>query len=109
MNGGESLQLSYDPGKLFGLGESNDQSLGMLDWAKLGLGGLSALGGLYMGMKQYGLQKQAFNAARDQWNKNYEAQRKTINTQLEDRQRARVASNPTAYESVGAYMDKHRI
>lgn len=86
-----------------------DQSLGMLDWAKLGLEGLQSLGGLYMGMKQYGMMKKTFNESREQWNKNYAAQRQTINTQLEDRQRARVASNPGAYESVGSYMDKNRI
>ena len=97
------LRPLIDPTKM------NDQSLGMLDWTKLGLQGLASLGGLYLGMKQYGLQKQALNNARDQWNKNYEAQRKTINSQLEDRQRARVASNPTAYQSVGDYMNKYRI
>ena len=33
----------------------------------------------------------------------------TLNTQMEDRQRARVASNPTAYQSVGDYMNKNGL
>ena len=63
----------------------------------------------YMGMKQYGLAKDALQTSKDQFAKNYAAQRTTTNTMLEDRQRARVASSPNAYESVGTYMDKHRI
>ena len=40
---------------------------------------------------------------------NYGAQKTTINSALEDRQRARVASNSSAYQSVGDYMDKNGI
>ena len=40
---------------------------------------------------------------------NYDAQTITTNSSLEDRQRARVASNAGAYQSVGDYMDKNGI
>jgi hypothetical protein len=63
----------------------------------------------FMGMKQFGLYEDAMQQARDQFNKNYAAQRATTNGQLEDRQRARIASNPGAYESVDAYMARNGI
>lgn len=78
-------------------------------WGGLALGAASALGNSYMGMKQYGLAKDALKENKRQYNQNYAAQRQTVNTQLEDRQRARVASNAGAYQSVGAYMDQNRI
>ena len=73
---------------------------------------LSAAGGLfnaYMGMKQYGLSKNQMNFQKDAFERNYASQRTSLNTQLEDRQRARVASNAGAYQSVGDYMAKNRI
>lgn len=80
-----------------------------MDIGKFGLNALGGIGSMFMGMKQYGLAKDALTASKEQFQKNYAAQRQTLNTQLEDRQRARVASNPGAYESVGSYMDKNRI
>ncbi|WP_152607844.1 hypothetical protein [Acinetobacter sp. A47] len=47
--------------------------------------------------------------AKDSWNKNFEAQRKTTNASLADRQAARVASNPNGYQSVDSYMKKYGI
>lgn len=73
------------------------------------LSGLSSLGNLWMGMKQYNLAKDSLNFQKDSFAKNWEAQTKSYNSQLEDRQRARVASNATDYESVDTYMKKNRI
>lgn len=73
------------------------------------LGVAQGLGNAYMGMQQFGLAKKALAQSKEQFNKNYEAQRTTTNASLEDRQRARVASNAGAYESVGAYMNKNGI
>jgi hypothetical protein len=73
------------------------------------LGGLQSLASLWSGMKQYGLQKEQLAFAKDAFNKNYNNQVQTTNTQLEDRQKARVASNPNAYQSVGDYMAKNRL
>lgn len=78
-------------------------------WGTAGLGILQGLGSAYMGMKQYGLAKDAFAENKRQFGLNYDAQRTTTNSALEDRQRARVASNTGAYESVGSYMDRNRI
>lgn len=80
-----------------------------LDWAKFGLQTLGGLGNLYMGMKSYGAAKRQLAFQQDAFKKNYNAQAQTLNSQMEDRQRARVASNPTAYESVGSYMDKNKL
>ena len=62
-----------------------------------------------MGMKQYGLAKQSLAEGKLQFQLNYDAHKTTTNSALEDRQRARVASNAGAYESVGDYMDKNGI
>jgi outer membrane murein-binding lipoprotein Lpp len=62
-----------------------------------------------MGMKQYGLAKDTLAANKAQFERNFEAQRRTTNAALEDRQRARVASNPGAYQSVGDYMDQNQV
>lgn len=74
----------------------------MLSVAQTGLGA-------YFGMKNYGLAKKQFAAAQDQFGKEYEAQRSLTNSQLADRQAARVASNPGAYQSVGDYMGQYAI
>lgn len=63
----------------------------------------------WLGLKQYGLARDQFRENRRQFNQNFEAQRTLTNSRLEDRQRARVASNPTAYQSVGDYLDQNRI
>jgi hypothetical protein len=78
-------------------------------WGGLALGGAQALGSLYMGMKQYGLAKDTLAANKAQFERNFEAQRRTTNTALEDRQRARVAANPGAYQSVGDYMNQNEV
>ena len=75
----------------------------------MAIGGLSALSNSYMGMKQYGLAKEQFAESKRQYNQNYAAQRTLTNSQLEDRQRARVAANPAAYVSVSDYMAKNGI
>lgn len=63
----------------------------------------------WMGMKQYGLAKKQLAEGKQQFALNYDAQRTTTNAQLEDRQRARVASNAGAYQSVGDYMGANGI
>jgi hypothetical protein len=74
-----------------------------------GLGTAGGVASAYLGMKQYGLAKQQLGEARRQFDLNYGTQRKLVNTQMEDRQRARVAANPTDYQSVGDYMNQNRI
>ena len=78
-------------------------------WGGLALGGAQGMAGAYLGMKQYGMAKQQLEESKRQFNANFAAQRKTLNTAMEDRQAARVASNSEAYESVGSYMNKNRV
>ncbi|GEK52348.1 hypothetical protein [Vreelandella venusta] len=78
-------------------------------WGGMALGAASGLGSAYLGMKQYGMAKKQLSESKRQFDLNYGAQRQMVNTDLEDRQRARVASNPTAYESVGSYMDRNKV
>lgn len=80
-----------------------------MGWGQLGLGTVGTLGNLYMGMQQYGMARDQLRENRRQFDLNYGNQRDMINTRLADRQAARVASNPNAYQSVGEYMDQNRI
>ena len=74
-----------------------------------GLQAASGLWGAFNGMQQTKLAKQQMANSLNQWNKNYANQVASYNTRLEDRQAARVASNPNAYESVDSYMQKNRL
>lgn len=78
-------------------------------WGGLAIGAASGIANAWMGMQQYGLAKKSLAESQRQFNLNYEAQRSTTNTALEDRQRARIASNSGAYESVGDYMSRNGV
>jgi hypothetical protein len=78
-------------------------------WATGLLGAGQGLLNGWLGMKQYGLAKDKLAESKRQFELNYNAQQAMTNADLEDRQRARVASNANAYESVGSYMDKHGV
>ncbi len=71
-----------------------------------GLGAISSLYGAYTANK---LGQEELDFQRKTYNQNYAAQKRTTNAAMEDRQRARVASNSGAYESVDSYMNKNRI
>lgn len=78
-------------------------------WVGPAAGIASTIFGALQGNKQLSMAEDRFKESKRQFDANYNAQRQTTNTQLEDRQRARVASNPGAYESVSSYLDKNRI
>lgn len=109
---GETAPALQTPGFMDGLksslggflGTRNADGSGTTGWGMPVIQGASALMNGFMGMKNYGLAKKQFEFSKDMALKNLENQTKTINTQMEDRQRARVASNPGAYQSVDAYM-----
>lgn len=76
------------------------------------MGGFNALAGgvnAYTGLKQLGLAEDTFKFNKEAFSTNLANQAKTINSQLEDRQRGRIANNPGAYESLATYMDKNRV
>lgn len=73
-------------------------------WGGLALGGAQGLLGGYLGMQQLGVARDTLAQNKRQFDLNFGNQVQTINTHMEDRQRARVASDPGAYQSVGDYM-----
>ena len=78
-------------------------------WGGMALSAAQGIGSAYMGMKQYGLAKDSFDEGKRRYNQDYAAQKTLTNGSLEDRQRARVASNGSAYQSVGDYMQKNGV
>lgn len=102
------------PGFMSGINQSLRDSgfigsEGQQGWGGLALGAAQGLGNAFMGMKQYGLAKDTLQNTRDQFNMNYGAQRDLTNSQLEDRQRARVTATAGGAESVEDYMKRNRI
>ena len=91
------------------LGGENAEGIKTNGLAMPMLQGAGALMNGFLGMKQYGLAKEGFAENKRQFGLNYDAQRQMTNSSLEDRQRARVASNPNGYQSVGSYMDKYGV
>lgn len=104
--GSGTFQWLKDNGWLTTKDSSGNTTQGM---GGLALGAVQGLGSLYLGMQQYNLAKDQLAFSKEAFNKNYNAQRTSTNTQLEDRQRARVASNAGAYQSVGDYMATHGV
>ena len=78
-------------------------------WGGMAMGAANGLASAYMGMQQYGLARDTLNQHKAEYAANYDAQRRTTNAAMEDRQAARVASNAGAYQSVGDYMAKNGI
>lgn len=91
------------------LGSKNADGTMTQGWGGLALGAAQGIGNLYLGMQQYNLAKDTLANNKAQFERNYEAQKTTTNSALEDRQRARVASNPGAYQSVGDYMNQNGV
>lgn len=89
------------------LGGSGDMS--GLQMGQLGLGGVTSLLNGYLGFQNLGLAKKQYQSQLDQFNKQWGANKKLTNASLADRQAARVASNPNAYQSVDDYMKKYGI
>lgn len=77
-------------------------------WGRPAIDLFGGLTNLFMGMKQYGLAKQIAADSRSQFERNFNAQRQTLNTRMEDRQRAMVAANRNA-ESVESYTKRNRV
>lgn len=88
---------------------SLDSMLGENGWGNLALGVGQGLFSGYMGLQQLGMAKKAFGENQRQFNLNYDAQRRTTNAALADRQRARLASNPGAYQSEYDYMNQYGV
>lgn len=73
------------------------------------LGAATGLYGAYNAHKTNKLAKEQLNFTKDSFNRNFEAQAKTTNAQLADRQNARHTRNPNAHASVSDYMKKYGV
>jgi len=93
----------------FGNSASGIGDLSTLQLGQLGIGGLTGLANGYLGFQNMGLAKRQAAQAQNNFNTQWNANVKSTNASLSDRQAARVASNPNAYESVDSYMKKYGI
>ena len=81
-------------------------------WGMPAIQGVGALANAYLGYQQLQLGKSQLEQNKKIFNLNFGAQAQTLNTQMEDRQRARVASagsGSSRLDSVDAYMSKNAI
>lgn len=106
---GEALRARAmeKPGIFDGLGKTWNSLSG---FEKIGsvLGTANAVFNGYNAYKQNKIARDTLNFQKDQYAKQYEAQRKMTNSQLEDRQRSRVWTNPNQ-TSVHDYMQKYGV
>ena len=91
------------------VGTTNADGVTQQGWGGLALGAGQGIFNGWLGMQQLQLAKDTFGENKRQFQLNFDAQKQSLNTRLEDRQRARVASNAGAYQSVGDYMQQNRI
>ena len=77
------------------------------DLLKAGVGLFTGGLGAWTGFQQNKLMERNMNMQASQFREQMNLSKSNYNSKLEDRQRARVASNPTAYESVDSYMKKY--
>jgi hypothetical protein len=121
---GQSLLTSANTGTLPGMGINPDE---MSLWGKMfgqtnadgtqhmgalapTINSLTGLGNAYLGMKQYGLAKDALRQSKREFEINHGNQVRMTNAELEARQRNRIAANPNAgYRSVGDYMNEFGV
>jgi hypothetical protein len=106
--GGGLFGNMFNRQSMFG-GTDMNSGISSGGWAPVALGAGQAIFGALQGNKATKLAEDQFKEGKRQFDLNFNAQRSTINSQLEDRQRARVASNPTAYENTDDYLRKNRV
>lgn len=105
---GMDIPAPYAQGAgMFGnLGNWTSQNTDLL---KAGAGLITGGLGAWNGMQQNKMMRQNMNQQAGQFQEQMNLSKQNINRNIEDRQRARVASNPTAYESVDSYMKKYGV
>jgi len=103
-------QTTGNTGFMSGMLGSVDPRTGLKTegWGGLALGAAQGLAGAYMGMKNYGLAKQSLAQGKEQFERNYAAQRTTTNAAMQARQEAKIAAGERV-ASVDEYMNKNRI
>lgn len=112
---GGSWGSSFAPQTNAGGGSIWDSFLtkdGNQGWGTTAMGAAGGLYNAWMGMKQYGLAKDALDTNKQQFAQNFAAQQKMTNARLADRQASRIGSSGGTnanYESVGDYMKKYGV
>lgn len=117
MGGGSGGSMFGDFGKGIGDWMNNSGFLGkkmvngdqVQGWGAPVIGAAQGLANAYLGFKTLGMEKDKLAESKRQFEMNWGAQQKAVNSRLEDRQRARVASNATAYQSPTDYMKQNGI
>jgi hypothetical protein len=94
--------------------EEGFDSLKFFGSAADGLTGLGSLLQAYNGYKQLQLGREAFDFGKSSYNQDTANQARLTNSELEDRQRARIGSTGNnnangTYESLDSYMAKNRV
>lgn len=77
-----------------------------------GLNALNAGNGLlqsWLGFQQLGMAQDQFDFQKNAWNAQYNDNKTMLNTQMADRQAARYAANPLAYQDPATYMAQNKI
>ena len=109
LNGGVGYGLgnyTQSDGAFSKLGNWASQNTDLL---KAGTGLITGGLGAWNGMNQNKLMRKNMNQQASQFREQMDLSKQSINRNLEDRQRARVASNPVAYESVESYKKKYGV
>ncbi len=91
------------------LSSTNNWVSNNADLLKSGIGLLTGGLGAWNGMQQNKLMRQNMNQQAGQFREQIDLSKQNLNRNIEDRQRARVASNAQAYESVDSYMKKYGV
>jgi hypothetical protein len=96
------------PGTPVGGGKSRfwswDGAFGRDGWAMPAIGTISGLANTWLGFKQLGIAEDSLDFQKGAFSKQFEANKQLTNSRLSDRQRARIASNPEAYQDHDSYM-----
>jgi hypothetical protein len=90
-------------------GGTDEQGMKTGGYAMPAIQAVSGAANAFLGMKQYGIAKKTLKENKRQFNLNYGNQVKMTNTQMRDRQRARVSSSPNEYQSVDEYMKQNQV
>lgn len=107
-NGINSFSNQLDAGN-FTNESAGTNAFGPDGWTSLALGGVQAGMGAYFGFKQLGAAKDQLNFQKESFNKNYDAQKRTTNAEMRDRQTNRNASQPGQHQKTAAYMKQNGI
>lgn len=105
-NFGTELQFSQPQGFM---GQANNWLSNNADLLKAGVGLVTSGIGAWNGFQQNKLMRENMSMQASQFREQMDISKQNLNRNIEDRQRARVASNPQAYESVQDYMKKYGV